>query len=123
MTDKTHCPKCGAKRYSRNLADGSMYMCGSTNNLITQRCKRRTWQRRAEKAEKEVKRLRQALTPSADTKRAYSGEFSLSHEALDEDEFQYTETHDVPWTVIKGIMFAIRKQAETERLIKGSEED
>lgn len=59
---------------------------------------------RAEAAEAEGVRLREALTPSAETKAAYMGEF----------RFQFGEefTPNVPWTTIKEIMAAIRAQAD-----------
>jgi hypothetical protein len=55
--------------------------------------------------------LIEALTPSAETKAAYAGEFTLSHEALDDEGLQYTETKDIPWTAIKSIMKTIRDRA------------
>jgi len=59
----------------------------------------------------EVKRLRAALTPSADTKGAYSGEFYIEEEVLDEDGEPRILKIPVPWTTIKEIMAAIRAQA------------
>ncbi len=53
---------------------------------------------RAERAEAEVERLREALTPSASTKGAYHGEFHLADTI-------------VPWTTIKDIMAAISNRA------------
>lgn len=55
----------------------------------------------------EVERLREALTPNADTKAAYLGEFQFNIEYIDEDGGSYWEPHLVPWTTIKEIMAAI----------------
>lgn len=53
-------------------------------------------------AEADSARLREALTPSAETKAAYMGEFG----------FQFGEyTPNVPWTTIKQIMAAILARA------------
>ena len=51
----------------------------------------------------EIKRLREALTPGAETKAAYMGEFQFR---LDD-----CPTVNVPWTTIKQIMAAIRARA------------
>jgi hypothetical protein len=60
---------------------------------------------------RDVERYREALTPSAETKAAYIGEFSfkveLAHPRLG-SEFR---SIDVPWTTIKEIMAAIRARA------------
>lgn len=61
-----------------------------------------------------IDRLREALTPSPETKAAYSAEFKFSHDTLDEDGNPRSETHDVPWTVVKDIMAAILKRAGAE---------
>lgn len=67
---------------------------------------------RAEKAEAEVERLREALTPSGDTKAAYIGEFSYREEIFDgETETYLTVCRVVPWTTIKEIMGAISARA------------
>lgn len=59
---------------------------------------------RAEAAEAEVERLREALTPSAATKSAYMGEVEC-------DCPTETWRHFVPWTAIKAIMAMIRARA------------
>jgi hypothetical protein len=60
----------------------------------------------------ERKRWLDALTPSADTKGAYIGEFSFSEEIFDgETETYITVNRTVPWTTIKEIMAAIRVKA------------
>ena len=53
----------------------------------------------------------EALTASAETKAAYSGEFSFTREILDEEGNPETEKLDVPWSTIKEIMAAIRDRA------------
>jgi hypothetical protein len=61
---------------------------------------------RAKKAEAERDAMGEALTPSADTKAAYIGEF----------QFQFGDcTPNVPWTTIKQIMAAIRNRALTHQ--------
>ena len=57
------------------------------------------------------RRLEEALTPSAETKAAYIGEFRWAEEREDEDGETYVEFHDVPWTTIKEIMKAIKARA------------
>jgi len=67
---------------------------------------------RAETAESEVARLREALTPSGDTKAEYSGEFSISvYDAEDEDGNEIWRNVLVDWTTIKAIMAAIKARA------------
>ena len=66
---------------------------------------------RAEKAEAEAERLREALTPSSDTKAEYMGEFSFGFPVFDEDGNEATRNVNVPWTTIKEIMAAIRARA------------
>jgi predicted nucleic acid-binding Zn-ribbon protein len=64
-----------------------------------------------EEAERERDRYVRALTPSAETKGAYRGEFAWHEEQCDEDGEIYSVTVYVPWTVVKDIMKAIRKAA------------
>ena len=58
---------------------------------------------------------REALTPSAETKAAYTGEFTFPFEIVGEDEDGFPEPHaisiPVPWTTIKEIMAAILARA------------
>lgn len=63
----------------------------------------------------ENQRLREALTPSGDTKAAYMGEFSIRMmvPSIDEDDDELVpHSEPVPWTTIKEIMAAIRKRAD-----------
>jgi len=56
--------------------------------------------------------LVEALTPSAETKAAYSGEFSFPELYWDTIKQQETTRQiTVPWTTIKAIMAAIRARA------------
>lgn len=70
---------------------------------------------RAEAAEASLAKMREALTPSAETKAAYIGEFSLTFPIAytDEDGVPQEEQRkiNVPWTTIKQIMKAIRDRA------------
>lgn len=59
--------------------------------------------------------LREALTPSCDTKAAYMGEFYFSLPDFDERGNEIEYRINVPWTTIKDIMAAIRTRA-TEAL-------
>lgn len=62
-------------------------------------------------ARAEAERLREALTPSAETKAAYRGEFSIPLLEVDEDDNDVLRRATVPWTTIKEIMAAIRARA------------
>jgi hypothetical protein len=66
---------------------------------------------RAEAAEAERDRLRDALTPSAETKAAYIGEFHFGIRCQDEDGNEVTRQVPVPWDTVKEIMAAIRARA------------
>ena len=55
-----------------------------------------------------VDRMDRALTPSAETKAAFLGEFQFSVAELCDDGHEVVVTHTVPWTTIKEIMAAIR---------------
>lgn len=59
-------------------------------------------------------RAKAALTPSAETKAAYSGEITFESEVYVSVQESYMETVTVPWTTIKEIMKMIRKQAGME---------
>lgn len=58
-----------------------------------------------------VARLAEALTPSGETKYAYSGEFSWTDWRTDEDGVVQGFEMTVPWTTIKEIMVAIAERA------------
>lgn len=63
----------------------------------------------------EVAALREALTPSADTKAAYMDEFGFSREIWDEEEeHDVVEIIGVPWTTIKEILHAVSARARGE---------
>lgn len=62
----------------------------------------------------EIKRLKNALTPSAETKAAYLGEFSFSLCVREEDGEEIFERITVPWSTVKEIMAAILARAELE---------
>jgi hypothetical protein len=59
----------------------------------------------------ERERLREALTPSAETKAAYIGEFKMRLHRRDECGDEYHEDVTLSWTVIKEIMTAISNRA------------
>ena len=75
---------------------------------------RERWKERAERAEAEAERLREALKPSGATKAAYIGEFSFGFPVFDEDGHDVMRNVNVPWTTIKEIMSAIRARAALE---------
>lgn len=52
-----------------------------------------------------------ALTPSADTKAAYHGEFKFTIYEKDEDGEEWPRMITVPWTVVKDIMAKIADRA------------
>lgn len=62
-------------------------------------------------AMKENERLREALTPSEETKGAYIGEFKFKIERENDDGVPYMDDITVPWTTIKEIMATIRTRA------------
>ena len=62
-------------------------------------------------AQAENERLRAALTPSAETKAAYMGEFSVPLPDVDEDGNEVMRRANVPWVTIKEIMAAISRRA------------
>lgn len=64
-----------------------------------------------EQLETEICKGREALTPSAETKAAYAGEFAWVVEEFDQDGYPVLTRKYVPWTVIKEIMSAIRERA------------
>lgn len=66
---------------------------------------------RAEKAEAALTKVREALTPSTNTKAAFMGEFSIQFPETGEDGEEYTRKINVPWTTIKEIMAAVRALA------------
>lgn len=60
----------------------------------------------------QVEAMRGALTPSADTKADYIGEFSFDYcTGFDADGNEVVSRISVPWTTIKEIMAAIRARA------------
>jgi len=74
--------------------------------------------RQAEALQRENAGLREALSPSGETKAAYIGEFRFPYTVWDpHGEFEITHNVAVPWTTIKEIMAAIRARA----LLGGSE--
>jgi hypothetical protein len=64
-----------------------------------------------------AKALEEALTPSGDTKAAYSGEFYISvYCGLDEDEDEIWRDVPVDWTTIKAIMATIKARATLAKI-------
>lgn len=60
---------------------------------------------------REIAGLREALTPSGDTKAAYIGEFSFTVDFTNEDGEDTYMRVDVPWITVKEIMAAILDRA------------
>lgn len=66
-----------------------------------------------------VAAFEEALTPSAETKAAYSGEFSFSlNMGVDDDGADLAIRVTVPWTTTKEIMAANLARARAEALLK-----
>jgi hypothetical protein len=63
-------------------------------------------------------RLRAALTPSAETKAAYIGEFRFNLPVVNEEGDEIVLTPNVPWTTIKQIMAAIRAYAQSDAALE-----
>jgi hypothetical protein len=63
-------------------------------------------------AKQTIAGFREALSPSAETKAAYWGEFHFDTEESDGMGGTVTNNNTVPWTTIKEIMEAIRVRAE-----------
>ncbi|MEI4262822.1 hypothetical protein [Roseovarius sp. D0-M9] len=60
-----------------------------------------------------AKQYAEALTPSAETKAAYMGEFTMPFPMVEDDGEEYVRMVNVPWTTIKKIMAEIKTRAET----------
>lgn len=88
------------------LGDVSGYLIAYAENTVLQHVKDAVAER-----DRTIAALREALTPSVETKREYSGEFSFSIDEVDEDGNEYYRGLTVPWTTIKEIMAAIKARA------------
>lgn len=66
---------------------------------------------RVAELEAERNALKEALTPSADTKAAYIGEISFTGKYFDGDGNEYQDKVQVPWSATKGIMAMIAARA------------
>lgn len=80
----------------------------------TARRQRDAYRRELIELQAENARLKAALTPSAETKAAYIGEFGFYLEERDERGREHARRVTVPWTTIKEIMAAIRARALVE---------
>lgn len=91
--------------------------CATVAEAVVGQLRALAAERDALKAENE--RLREALTPSGDTKAAYMGEFgftiTMSHPRLGEEHRRV----DVPWTCIKEIMATIHDRAALQETDNG----
>jgi len=63
-------------------------------------------------ARAEIERLREAMTPSGETKAAYISEFKFTIDDIDGDGFECKRSVTVPWTTTKEIMKAIAERAK-----------
>jgi hypothetical protein len=73
---------------------------------------------RVRELEEDRKLLIEALTPSAETKAEYIGEFKFSQDVSDHEGGSYTQSYTVPWTAVKEIMAAILSRTN-RRVLKG----
>lgn len=71
-------------------------------------------QERANKAEAELSRYKEALTASGDTKADYSGDVMFQLMQRDEDGNEYNIDITVPWTTLKEFMARIVQRACTQ---------
>ena len=72
-------------------------------------------------ARKTIAAYEEALTPSAETKSAFWGEFEIVNTQLDDDGEEYTIKSFVPWDAVKEIMKAIRARAAIPQANKTKE--
>lgn len=71
-----------------------------------------TLRRQTDRIASGITRVEEALTPSAETKAAYHGEFTFTiYEQADEQMCEVPRKLYVPWDTIKEIMAAIRTRA------------
>lgn len=70
----------------------------------------------------EIVRLREALTPSPETKAAYMGEFSVPLPESDGNGGEHIRRINVPWVTIKEIMAAIRARAAASEKRDGEDQ-
>lgn len=127
-----------AGRYTREDAESRTSHCGPEKKIeIVEPGSPRFWEiagytedvellRHIEAIRTERDALVEALTPSAETKAAFIGEFRFKREATDEDGECCVEHITVPWTTVKEIMKAIRAKAlapalkaEPEKVARG----
>jgi len=85
-------------------------MSNKVDNFVTIGMSGREYNRLVD-AERRLVKLQEAVTPSAATKAAYMGEFSMRIPELDENGNEIFCTVNVPWITIKKIMKAIQKRA------------
>lgn len=72
------------------------------------------WFEKAHQWREQFERAIKWLTPSAETKAEFIGEFSFSHRQFDAHGDEYYEQVTVPWTTTKEIMQAIRQRVQEE---------
>ena len=78
-------------------------------------------EKRAEVAEAREASLLEAVTASAETKRAYTSEFSIGFPEFDSENDEYMRKSIVPWITIKEIMRVIKDRAIAARQGEGGE--
>lgn len=122
------CPFCGGEAEELYLEDednfgGSVISCKKCGASSAVHFDRKTnlyssWNDRARPSPVSCGRcadlavaLEDALTPSAETKYAYHGEFSFTDWRVDENGVEQGYQMVVPWTTVKEIMAAIRARA------------
>lgn len=113
---RVECPRCGVRR--AQFANG-----GAEEDKARAI---RSWNTRlntddaVDELRERLRSLHNALTPSAETKAAYIGEFSFIREGMGADDNYVAERIDVPWTTIKEIMAAILGRAALSAMGKKS---
>lgn len=105
MTDDSlNCPACGG---SGHVEDAEDFL---RRNYVPRDLHETTERVLGEAWLKKWRRIEEALTPSADAKGEYIGEFKFNIDAVDENGEECTREVTVPWTTTKEIMAAIRKR-------------
>lgn len=111
MRDKPLCDRLRANGSPLTL-EAAEAISQMAVHAITLEAEAATWRQMLTQSKAENAKLREALTPSAETKAAYMSEVVLETISDDdEDGLPVAVTRYVPWTAIKDTMKLIRARA------------